>query len=72
MAIAYGYNNVRWTVPPTVTVGKEVPLNQLCELLRSECAMAGYGCDVELKARTQPQIRHRADPGRPVDMRGAR
>ena len=42
VAIAYGYNNVRWTVPPTVTVGKELPLNQLCELLRGECAMAGY------------------------------
>ena len=42
VAIAYGYNNVPWTVPPVVTVGKELPLNQLCELLRGECAMAGY------------------------------
>ena len=42
VAIVYGYNNVPWTVPPTVTVGKELPLNQLCELLRGECAMAGY------------------------------
>lgn len=42
VAIAYGYNNIQKTVPGTVTVGRELPLNQLTELLRSECAMAGY------------------------------
>lgn len=42
VAIAYGYNNVEWTVPRTVTIGRELPLNQLTELLRMECAMAGY------------------------------
>lgn len=29
-------------VPPTVTQGKELPLNQLTELLRGEMAMAGF------------------------------
>ena len=42
MAIAYGYNNVGLSVPATVTVGKELPLNQLVELLRVECAMCGF------------------------------
>lgn len=42
VAIAYGYNNVGLSVPPTVTVGKELPLNQLVELLRLECAMCGF------------------------------
>ncbi|KAL4427309.1 hypothetical protein ABPG77_003218 [Micractinium sp. CCAP 211/92] len=42
VAIAYGYNKLVKTVPKTVTVGKELPLNQLCELLRGECAMAGF------------------------------
>ncbi|KAL4440220.1 hypothetical protein ABPG75_003221 [Micractinium tetrahymenae] len=42
VAIAYGYNNLVKTVPKTVTVGKELPLNQMCELLRGECAMAGF------------------------------
>lgn len=42
VAIAYGYNNLVRTVPKTVTAGKELPLNQLCELLRGECAMAGF------------------------------
>ena len=42
MAIAHGYNNLRWTVPQTVTVGSELPLNQLTELMRLECAMAGF------------------------------
>lgn len=42
IAIAYGYNNIQHTVPPTVTIGKELPLNQLTELLRLECAMAGF------------------------------
>lgn len=42
VAIAYGYNNLAKTVPQTVTAGRELPLNQLCELLRGECAMAGF------------------------------
>ncbi|CAL5218775.1 g494 [Coccomyxa viridis] len=42
VAIAHGYNELKWTVPQTVTVGSELPLNQLTELLRLECAMAGF------------------------------
>lgn len=42
VAIAYGYNNIQKTVPQTVTFGKELALNQLGELLRTECALAGY------------------------------
>ena len=42
MAIAYGYNNLAWTVPQTVTTGSELPLNALSEALRAECAMAGH------------------------------
>jgi phenylalanyl-tRNA synthetase beta subunit len=42
VAIAYGYNNLAWTVPQTVTTGAELPLNALSEALRAEAAMAGY------------------------------
>ena len=42
VAIAYGYNNLAWTVPQPVTIGSELPLNALSEALRAECAMAGY------------------------------
>lgn len=42
VAIAYGFNNLPTRVPKTVTVGRELPLNQICELLRSECGMAGF------------------------------
>ena len=42
VAIAHGYNNLQWTVPKTITVGSELPLNQLTEQLRMECAMAGF------------------------------
>lgn len=42
VAIAYGYNNLPRRVPATVTVGRELPLNQLSDLLRMECAMAGF------------------------------
>jgi phenylalanyl-tRNA synthetase beta chain len=42
VAIAYGYNNVPVKVPATYTPGRELPLNQLTELLRLEAAMAGY------------------------------
>ncbi|GAB4814215.1 hypothetical protein N2152v2_001261 [Parachlorella kessleri] len=42
VAIAHGFNNLVKMVPPTVTTGRELPLNQLTELLRQECAMAGF------------------------------
>eukprot|EP01025_Chloroclados_australasicus_P006695 TRINITY_DN12135_c0_g1_i1.p1 TRINITY_DN12135_c0_g1~~TRINITY_DN12135_c0_g1_i1.p1 ORF type:complete len:659 (-),score=55.76 TRINITY_DN12135_c0_g1_i1:513-2489(-) len=42
VAIAHNYNNIAKTVPSTYTQGMELPLNQLTELLRLECAMAGY------------------------------
>jgi len=42
VAIAYGYNNIARTIPQAVTVGLELPMNQLTELLRGECASAGY------------------------------
>lgn len=41
VAIAYGYNQLQEAVPQTVTSGRELPLNQLVELLRGECAAAG-------------------------------
>jgi len=42
VAIAYGYNNVDVTVPDLYTVAKELPINQLTELLRTEIGMAGF------------------------------
>ena len=42
VGIAYGYNSLPQRPPPTATAGRELPLNQLCELLRGECAMAGF------------------------------
>ena len=42
VAIAYGYNNLQQQIPSTVTQGRELPLNQLSELLRQEVALAGY------------------------------
>ncbi|GLC71953.1 hypothetical protein PLESTF_001188500 [Pleodorina starrii] len=42
VAIAHGYNNIPRRIPPTSTQGRELPLNQLTELLRAEVAMAGF------------------------------
>jgi len=42
VAIAYGFTKITPTVPKTVTVGKQQPLNKLSDLLRLEVAMAGY------------------------------
>ncbi len=42
MAIAHGYNNIPRHLPATVTQGRELPMNQFTELLRGECAMAGF------------------------------
>jgi len=41
-AIAYGFNNIARPFPPTLTHGKQQPLNKLTDLLRAEVAMAGY------------------------------
>lgn len=42
VAIAYGYNNIYTSVPPTNTVGAPLPINQFTDLLRAEIARAGY------------------------------
>lgn len=42
VAIAYGYNNVPLRVPQTVSVGSQQPINALTDLLRLECATAGF------------------------------
>ena len=42
IAIAYGFNNVPKMIPPTCTVGKQQPVNQLSDLLRDELSRAGY------------------------------
>eukprot|EP00955_Chlamydomonas_euryale_P050009 354441-Chlamydomonas_euryale.AAC.2 len=42
VGIAYGYNNIERKIPATVTEGRELPINQLTELLRQECAAAGF------------------------------
>ena len=42
VAIAYGYNNIKWVVPPTSTVGGETAVNAVSDMLRQEMAMCGY------------------------------
>lgn len=42
MAIAFGYNNIKRSQPPTLTIGTEQPVNQLSDMLRAQVAMAGY------------------------------
>jgi phenylalanyl-tRNA synthetase beta chain len=42
VAIAYGYNNVPKRVPQTLTVGRALPINHFCDLLREEIGRAGY------------------------------
>jgi phenylalanyl-tRNA synthetase beta chain len=42
VAIAYGYNNIPRTLPRTLSVGMQLPVNKLTDLLRHELAHAGY------------------------------
>jgi phenylalanyl-tRNA synthetase beta chain len=42
VAIAFGFNAIPKSVPPTVTTGRALPLNTLSDLLRGEVAMAGF------------------------------
>jgi phenylalanyl-tRNA synthetase beta chain len=41
-AIAYGFNKLPRPLPKTNTVSKAFPINRLGDVLRKECAMAGW------------------------------
>ncbi|XP_028393837.1 phenylalanine--tRNA ligase beta subunit-like [Dendronephthya gigantea] len=42
VAIAYGYNNIEETIPKSMTIANQFPLNKLCDLLKAEVVQAGY------------------------------
>nr|CAI5818626.1 unnamed protein product [Callosobruchus analis] len=42
VAIAYGFNNIKRTLPKTSTIGQQFPVNKLTELLRYPIAEAGF------------------------------
>lgn len=41
-AIAYGFNNLPHTFPPTTTVGQPSAINKLSDIVRNEWAFAGW------------------------------
>lgn len=41
-AIAYGYNKLPKVLPRTNTVAKPFPVNRLADIVRKECAQAGW------------------------------
>ena len=42
VAIAHGYNNIVKTIPRTLTVAKQLPVNKLTDQLREATAQAGF------------------------------
>lgn len=42
VGIAYGFNNLPKGLPETNTVAKPLPINKLGDILRVECALAGW------------------------------
>ena len=42
VAIAYGFNDIPESLPPTYTIGKPLPLNNICDNLRIHISQAGY------------------------------
>lgn len=42
VAVAYDFNKLVMTMPPTNTVGVQLPINKLCDLLRVDVAAAGF------------------------------
>eukprot|EP00003_Mantamonas_plastica_P008129 TRINITY_DN1703_c0_g1_i3.p1 TRINITY_DN1703_c0_g1~~TRINITY_DN1703_c0_g1_i3.p1 ORF type:complete len:220 (+),score=90.78 TRINITY_DN1703_c0_g1_i3:126-785(+) len=42
MIVQYGFNNITKRAPQVLTVGKELPLNQVADQVRNEMAQAGY------------------------------
>ncbi len=42
VAIAYGFNNLRKTIPKTMTIAAQQPINKLTDQLREQIAQAGF------------------------------
>ncbi|CAL6439220.1 unnamed protein product [Bathycoccus prasinos] len=42
VAIAYGYNNIKQTIPKASTIGKGQPINHFSDLVREEIARMGF------------------------------
>ena len=42
IGISFGYNNIPRALPPTNTIGKQIPQNHFSDLIRLELAQAGY------------------------------
>merc|ERR1719244_2458376 len=42
VAIAHGYNNITKTIPRTLTVAQQLPVNKLTDQLREATAQAGF------------------------------
>ncbi|XP_052760475.1 phenylalanine--tRNA ligase beta subunit-like [Mya arenaria] len=42
VAIAYGFNNLKWTIPNTNTIANQFPINKLTDLMRGEICAAGF------------------------------
>lgn len=42
VAIAFGYNNIKRTLPKTNTIGAQFPINKLTDLLRNPIAESGF------------------------------
>lgn len=62
VAVAYGFNNLVETMPKASTIAAPFPLNKLSDLLRVECALAGFTEALPLilvKAREEMKERER-------------
>ena len=42
MAIAYGYNNIVKTMPKSMTIATQQPMNKLTDLLRTSLSQSGF------------------------------
>eukprot|EP01083_Nonionella_stella_P075492 205264_1 len=42
VAIAFGYNNIRKTLPRCYTIARQLPINKLSDLIRDNIAQAGF------------------------------
>ena len=57
VAIAYGYNNIKRTIPNTNCIAEQFPINKLTDLLRVDIAAARSSSLIKLylRSRARPQ-----------------
>ena len=67
VAIAYGYNNLKKTIPKTMTIASQQPINKLTDQLREAVAQAGFTEALTFSLCSRDDVSSRLRKGMPTN-----